>query len=224
MDQENEMASQTAPTSPDAPAVDDAQAWRAWEGLPPEARVADGEREWRTWMAIAIGLVGVVSIMAIILSSFALAASSSGNNPAPTITGGTGALASTAGSLGSTTASLAKPETIKLAVKADDEHGRLGPDGKWHDAFLPADFTVRPGAKLTVTVSNYDGGAHTFTSPALRLNAVLPAGSMQHPHVTTFTFTAPKQVGRYAWWCAMPCDPWAMAHNGYMRGYVTVAR
>ena len=117
----------------------------------------------------------------------------------------------------------AKPEAIKLAVKADDEHGRLGPDGKWHDAFLPADFTVHAGAKVTVTVSNYDGGAHTFTSPAMHLNAVIPAGSMQHPHETTFTFTAPKQAGRYAWWCAMPCDPWAMAHDGYMRGYVTVA-
>jgi plastocyanin len=93
----------------------------------------------------------------------------------------------------------------------------------WHDAFLPADFKVRPGAKVTVTVENYDGGAHTFTSPSLAVNATLPAGSLSHPHQTTFTFTAPKKAGRYAWWCAMPCDPWAMSHDGYMRGYVTVA-
>jgi hypothetical protein len=39
----------------------------------------------------------------------------------------------------------------------------------------------------------------------------------------TFTFTAPKKAGRYQWWCAVPCDPWAMAHDGYMRGYVTVS-
>jgi hypothetical protein len=192
MDQENKMAARTEPTSPDAPAVDDAQTWRAWEGLPPDVVVADGEREWRTWMGIAIGLVGLVSIMAIILSAFALAASSSGNNAAPTMIGGTGALASNAGAPGSTAAPLAKPEAVRLAVKADDEHGRLGPDGKWHDAFLPADFTVHAGAKVTVTVTNYDGGAHTFTSAALHLNAVIPAGSMQHPRVTTFTFTAPK--------------------------------
>lgn len=218
------MATQTEPTSSDAPGVDDAKAWRAWEGLPPEVIVAEDERDWRTWMAIAIGLVGIVSVMAIILSAFALAASSSGNNATPMMTGGTPALAANTGALGSTAAPLAKPETVRLAVKADDEHGRLGPDGKWHDAFLPADFTVHAGAKVTVTVTNYDGGAHTFTSAALHLNAVISAGSMQHPRVTTFTFTAPKQAGRYAWWCAMPCDPWAMAHDGYMRGYVTVAK
>lgn len=221
------MATQTAPTSPDDEAVERGQAWRAWEGLPPDTppdiAVGDPEPEWRNWMGIAIGLVGMLSIMAIILSAFALAASSSDNNTASAATGNAAAPASSTGALGNSTAPLAKPETIKLAVKADDEHGRLGPDGKWHDAFLPADFTVRPGAKVTVTVTNYDGGAHSFTSPALRVNAVVAAGSMQHPHQTTFTFTAPKQAGRYAWWCAMPCDPWAMAHDGYMRGYVTVA-
>jgi plastocyanin len=227
MDEEKKMAAQTEPTSPDVAEVGNGQAWRSWEGLPPDVppdvAVGDEEREWRNWMGIAIGLVGLLSVMAIILSAFALAASSSGNNAAPTTVSGTGAPGANAGALGATTAPLAKPEAIKLAVKADDEHGRLGPDGTWHDAFLPADFTVRPGAKVTVTVANYDGGAHTFTSPSLGLNGVIPAGSMQHPHETTFTFTAPKTAGRYAWWCAMPCDPWAMAHNGYMRGYVTVA-
>ncbi|MGZ4184366.1 MAG: cupredoxin domain-containing protein, partial [Solirubrobacteraceae bacterium] len=152
---------------------------------------------------------------------FALAASKSGSNASALSTGNSSA--STAGALGATAAPIAAPQTINVAVKADDEHGRLGPDGKWHDAFLPADFKVRPGAKVTVTVANYDGGAHTFTSPSLGVNATLPAGSMKHPHQTTFTFTAPKKAGRYAWWCAIPCDPWAMAHNGYMRGYVTVA-
>jgi plastocyanin len=171
-------------------------------------------------MKIAIGLVGLLSLTAIILSVFALAASNSGTNasaaaPATVSAGGS--------ALGSAAAPLPAPQTIKVAVKADDEHGRLGPDGKWHDAFLPADFKVHPGAKVTVTVENYDGGAHTFTSPSLAVNATLPAGSLSHPHQTTFTFTAPKKAGRYAWWCAMPCDPWAMSHDGYMRGYVTVA-
>jgi plastocyanin len=220
------MSAQTESISPDIAEAEKAQAWRTWEGLPPDVptdvAAGDDEREWRTWMAIAIGLVGVLSITAIILSAFALAASNPSEPATPAATDNAAA-AVNAGALGSTTAPLAKPEAIKLAVKADDEHGRLGPDGKWHDAFLPADFTVHAGAKVTVTVTNYDGGAHTFTSPAMHLNAVIPAGSMQYPHETTFTFTAPKQAGRYAWWCAMPCDPWAMAHDGYMRGYVTVA-
>jgi plastocyanin len=174
-------------------------------------------------MGIAIGLVGLLSVMAIILSAFALASSNSGNNANSTMMSGSGALAGNAPALASTAAPLSKPETINVAVKADDEHGRLGPDGKWHDAFLPANFTVHPGDKVTVTVKNYDGGAHSFTSPSLGLNAIIPAGSMSHPHQTTFTFTAPKKAGRYGWWCAMPCDPWAMSHVGYMRGYVTVA-
>ncbi len=103
------------------------------------------------------------------------------------------------------------------------EHARRGPDGKWHDAFLPADFTVRPGHKVTITFNNYDGGAHTFTSPAMGVNAIIPGGgSVGAPHKTTFTFTAPTKPGKYAWYCAVPCDPWAMAHDGFMRGYVTV--
>jgi plastocyanin len=116
------------------------------------------------------------------------------------------------------------PETIKIAVKADSEHGRLGPDKQWHDAFLPADFTVRAGATVTITVTNYDSGQHTFTAPGLSVNGMIPGGgSMAAPTHATFTFTAPTKPGKYAWWCAMPCDPWAMAHDGYMRGYVTVS-
>ena len=116
-----------------------------------------------------------------------------------------------------------KPEYITLGVKADTEHGRRGPDGKWHDAFLPADFTLRAGHKVTITVNNYDDGAHTFTSPAMGVNAIISGGgSLSAPHTMKFTFRAPTKPGRYAWWCAVPCDPWAMAHDGFMRGFVTV--
>jgi hypothetical protein len=45
---------------------------------------------------------------------------------------------------------------------------------------------------------------------------------MSAPTHATFTFTAPNKPGKYAWWFAVPCDPWAMAHDGFMRGYVTV--
>jgi plastocyanin len=115
------------------------------------------------------------------------------------------------------------PEQISLTIKSDEEHAKKGPDGKWHDAYLPADFTVKPGATVEVTVSNYDEATHTFTSTGLGTNQMIAAGSATKPATTTFTFTAPTKKGSYEWHCMMPCDPWAMPHAGYMEGSVTVA-
>ena len=112
--------------------------------------------------------------------------------------------------------------TAKLIVRSDDQHGRKGPDGKWHDAFLPADFSVARGARVKVTILNYDDSPHSFTSPGLHLNELVPGAKGKTPGRITFTLTA-KKAGKYAWWCNQPCDPWAMAHDGYMRGFVTVA-
>lgn len=114
-------------------------------------------------------------------------------------------------------------EEVGIVVKSDEEHARRGPEGTWHDAYLPASFTVTPGATVKVTVLNYDEGEHSFTSMRLGLNVTFPAGSAKRPSKTTFTFRAPAGKGSYLWWCALPCDPWAMDHVGYMRGYVTVA-
>jgi heme/copper-type cytochrome/quinol oxidase subunit 2 len=110
---------------------------------------------------------------------------------------------------------------MKLVVKSDEEHGKKGPEGKWHDAFLPASFSVKAGQKVTLHIYNYDEGKHSFTSPSLGVNAIVAGGSESKPAETTVEFTAPK-AGKYLWWCALPCDPWAMAHIGFMRGYVTV--
>jgi len=115
------------------------------------------------------------------------------------------------------------PAAVKLIVKSDEEHGKLGPEGKWHDAFLPANFTVKPGQKVTVTVYNYDEGKHSFTDPMLGINATIAEGSANHPAKTTFTFTAPTEAGQYEWFCDFPCDPYSMEHKGYMRGDVTVS-
>jgi plastocyanin len=82
---------------------------------------------------------------------------------------------------------------------------------------------VHPGYIVTVTVSNYDDMPHSFTSPSLAVNETIPAGSANAPTKTTFTFTAPSKAGSYPWWCALPRDPWAMAHDGYMRGHVIVS-
>jgi plastocyanin len=115
------------------------------------------------------------------------------------------------------------PEQVSLTIKSDEEHAKKGPDGNWHDAYLPAAFTVKPGATVEVTVSNYDEAAHTFTSTELGTNQMIAAGSATKPATTTFTFTAPTKKGTYEWHCMMPCDPWAMSHTGYMKGAVTVA-
>lgn len=111
---------------------------------------------------------------------------------------------------------------VTMIVKSDEEHARKGPEGEWHDAFLPARIAAAPGQRVNVTVYNYDEGDHSFTSPTLGLNVTLPGGLPKAPHKTTFSFVAPKRAGRYEWFCIFPCDPWAMTNTGYMHGYVTV--
>lgn len=112
-------------------------------------------------------------------------------------------------------------QVVNIVVKSDTEHGKKGPDGKWHDAFLPASFTVQRGARVVVTVLNYDDSMHTFNAPGLHVNQMIMGGNATKPLKTTFTFTATKD-GRFLWHCDPQCDPWAMHHVGFMRGYVTV--
>ena len=196
-------------------------------GNPPSGRVGDqrvdAERAWHDWMMVGVGITGLLSILAIILSFVALGSTSTG----AVGTANAGAVsASSPNAAGATglAAPAVKSESLKVIVKTDTEHGRLGPDGKWHDAFVPADFTVHAGDKVTVTVENYDSSPHSFTSPSMGVNEVIPGGGTPSaPHEATFTFTAPKKAGAYQWWCSVPCDPWSMKHNGYMRGIVTVA-
>lgn len=109
-----------------------------------------------------------------------------------------------------------------IVIRSDEQKGKKGSDGNWHDAFLPANFKALKGVKVKVTVFNYDDMPHTFTSPSLKVNKTIKAGSETKPSKTTFSFK-PKKAGKFLWWCALPCDPWAMSHVGYMRGYVKVA-
>jgi plastocyanin len=120
------------------------------------------------------------------------------------------------------TTAVAAPESVKLVVKSDEEKGKKGPDGNWHDAFLPADFSVKAGASVRVTVYNYDDMPHTFTATDLGVNAKVPAGAEDKPSKVSFTFQAPQEAGSFEWFCALPCDPWSMTHYGYMKGYVKV--
>lgn len=111
----------------------------------------------------------------------------------------------------------------KIVIKSDEQHGKKGPDGKWHDAFLPGNFQVRAGMRVRLTVVNYDDMPHSFTAPGLHLNVMVPGAKGTTPGKKTFTLRA-KKAGKYTWWCATPCDPWAMMKGGYMRGYVRVVK
>jgi plastocyanin len=112
-------------------------------------------------------------------------------------------------------------DRVSLAIKSDTQHARKGPDGKWHDAYLPAEFSAKSGDNVVVTIRNYDTAPHTFTSPKLHLNVVIKGGSATHPSVTAFTFKAPR-AGTYTWQCLGNCDSWAMNHLGFMKGRITV--
>ena len=114
-------------------------------------------------------------------------------------------------------------EDVKLVVKSDEEHAKKGSDGNWHDAYLPADFSVKAGTTVHVTVYNYDDMPHSFTSPEMGVNQEIAAGSEDKPSKTTFTFKAPAEAGSYEWFCDLPCDPWSMSHFGFMKGHVQVA-
>lgn len=108
------------------------------------------------------------------------------------------------------------PHRVAIQIKTDAQHGRFGPDGKWHDAFLPANFHLTANQPNTITVTNSDDMPHTLTSPTLKVNLTIPANGSASVTVT------PKP-GTYLWFCALPCDPWAMSHDGYMRGHILAA-
>lgn len=97
-------------------------------------------------------------------------------------------------------------------------------DGKLHDSFAPADFTVQEGIPVQVIVENFDTGQHSLTSPGLGLNQVMQGAKKEGvPTTTTFTFT-PVKDGSFHWMCVIPCDGngWAMTHDGYMMGNISV--
>jgi hypothetical protein len=62
----------------------------------------------------------------------------------------------------------------------------------------------------------------------LHMNVMIPAARRTGvPAVKVFSFTV-RTAGVYHWLCQMPCDDeaggWAMAHQGYMAGTITIER
>jgi len=110
----------------------------------------------------------------------------------------------------------------------------LGPDGQFHDAFIPCNFTVYANQVVNLTVISYDNTMHSFTSTGLNVNFQIPPNNVTGvPVISHFQFTAPTS-GVYRWYCSYPCDTdaggWAMTTGsdgqpdqiGFMGGFVTV--
>jgi nitrous oxide reductase len=91
-----------------------------------------------------------------------------------------------------------------------------GPDGKLHDAFSVTDFTVHAGHPVTLVINNTDTAPHSINSPGAGVNIIV------RPGTHTYTLLV-RRTGRFEWYCMMPCDPYSMAHVGYMRGFITAS-
>ena len=168
------------------------------------------QNAWRRWPVLA-------GFAAISVTALALSACG-GSSGAATASGSSANAAAT-----ESAAQAEGAEIVKLVIKSDEQKAKKGSDGNWHDAYLPANFTVEAGDVVHVTVYNYDDMPHSFTAPGLGVNKEIAAGSEEKPVKTTFTFHAPQKAGSYEWLCDLPCDPWAMSHYGFMKGHVTVA-
>jgi hypothetical protein len=103
------------------------------------------------------------------------------------------------------------PSTVYLTASPDV---KPGPDGKLHDALSVTNFVVRAGQPVKLVINNTDSSPHSINSPAAGVNIVV------RPGVHTYTLLV-HRTGKFLWFCAYPCDPWAMMHVGYMRGYIT---
>jgi len=185
---------------------------------------------------LALGALAATGVMALALSACGGSSNGSGE-----------AVASPGASEGSTL----PVKEFKLAMKPDSKKGADG--DVHDAFVPSTELSVKAGQTVRVTIVNYDDAPHSFTSPALEAGAQIPPSEQQHeagsdaqnlkvmpkagvgvneivpgetggkPGTTTFTFTAPEKAGEYIWYCAFPCDAYAMAQIGFMRGYVTVA-
>jgi heme/copper-type cytochrome/quinol oxidase subunit 2 len=95
---------------------------------------------------------------------------------------------------------------------------KKGPDGKTHDAFSVNNFVVHAGIPIKLVINNTDDVPHSITAPNAGVNVIAKPGK----HAYTLLV---DKVGRFFWFCAIPCDSdaggWAMDHAGFMAGYIT---
>lgn len=124
-----------------------------------------------------------------------------------------------------------KGATVVLTITSYDDGTAPLPSGMTYNNVTGGTETVNGQAVTSVPNANL---AHTFTVPALGLNAAIPAaptaaaGGPRQATTVVFTFKATKS-GTFTWQCMAPCGSGAngmggaMATNGYMKGTLTVA-
>jgi hypothetical protein len=69
---------------------------------------------------------------------------------------------------------------------------------------------------VKLVINNTDTVDHSIVAPNAGVKIMVKPGT--HPHMLLV-----RKAGRFQWFCMMPCDPYSMAHNGYMRGFITVS-
>ena len=158
-------------------------------------------------------IVGIVLVVALV---FALTAGVGAIWSA--VTGSSSSSASTAAA---SAPRIPAAVAVKMTIDAPPLGGVKGSNGGVDEAYVPGALTMTVGTTYDVTILNYSKDGHTWTLPDLNVNAVVPVGSISSPSVTHFTVT-PKKAGTYQWFCAVPCEKWSMATNGFMRGYIVV--
>jgi heme/copper-type cytochrome/quinol oxidase subunit 2 len=69
---------------------------------------------------------------------------------------------------------------------------------------------------VKLVINNTDTVEHSIMAPGAGVNIVAKPGTH------TYTLVV-RKAGRFQWMCMMPCDPYSMSHDGYMRGYITAS-
>jgi heme/copper-type cytochrome/quinol oxidase subunit 2 len=110
----------------------------------------------------------------------------------------------------------ALPPVAKMVALSVIPEYKLGPEGEKHDAFTTTEFAVQAGRPQELRIDNTDDVRHSITAPEAGVNIVVMPGTH------TYTLLV-KHPGSFRWFCAFPCDEWAMQHPGYMAGYITVS-
>jgi plastocyanin len=110
----------------------------------------------------------------------------------------------------------ALPPVAKVVALSVVPEGKRGPEGEKHDEFTVTEFAVRAGQPQALKIDNTDSVPHSITAPEAGVNIVLTPGTH------TYTLLV-KHPGSYRWFCAFPCDEWAMQHPGYMAGSISVS-
>jgi hypothetical protein len=158
-------------------------------------------------------LAGVGILAAVLMSMVALVQSGERHEAGLASMMTPAAATAGAGPVASVATPTAVPKFISLKVIPE---GKKGPEGTLHDDFTVTNFHVNVGQPITLHIVNTDDTVHSITSAEAGVNIVVQPGTHNYTLVV-------GKAGKFQWNCAFPCDPWAMAHPGYMAGYITAS-